>query len=114
MMLAATRILSIGFMLAAISVALLPETAAAADRRVRIINGTGSIVNNFYASNTRRQSWEEDLLGNSVLQPGQSVMANIDDGTGACMFDFKAVLSSGRSVEVHGVNVCEVSSWTIR
>jgi hypothetical protein len=90
------------------------DTAGAQDRRVRIINAGNVTVNSFQASNTSRKSWEEDILGSSVLAPGQSVMVNINDGTGACMFDFKAVLANGRKVESYGMNVCQISSWTVR
>jgi hypothetical protein len=91
-----------------------PDIAAAEDRRVRVINGTNVTVTSFYASNTSRGDWEEDILGNSVLRAGQSVMINIDDGTGACMFDFRAVLANGRRVEAYGMNVCQISAWTVR
>jgi hypothetical protein len=30
------------------------------------------------------------------------------------MFDFKAVLANGRVVEAYGMNVCQITSWTIR
>jgi hypothetical protein len=109
------RSLSAGLLFAAIVFAsLIPDTASAQDRRVRIINASNVTVNSFQASNTSRKSWEEDILGNSVLAPGQSIMVNINDGTGACMFDFKAVLANGRKVESYGMNVCQISSWTVR
>ena len=111
----AYRFLSVSLLLVALALsASAPDTASAQDRRVRIINASSVTVNSFYASNTNRQSWEEDILGNSVLAPGQSVMVNINDGTGACMFDFRAVLANGRKVESYGMNVCQISSWTIR
>ena len=91
-----------------------PDIAAAEDRRVRVINGTNVTVTSFYASNTSRGDWEEDILGSSVLPAGHSVMINIDDGSGACMFDFRAVLANGRRVEAYGMNVCQISSWTVR
>ncbi len=88
-MLVVNRFLSCAVMLATLAFGLMtPDIAAAQDRRVRIINASNVIVNSFQASNTSRKSWEEDILGSSVLAPGQSVMVNINDGTGACMFDF--------------------------
>jgi len=93
---------------------LIPDAASAQDRRVRIINASNVTVNSFFASNASRRSWEEDILGSSVLAPGQSVMVNINDGSGACMFDFRAVLANGRKVESYGMNVCQISSWTVR
>jgi hypothetical protein len=114
-MIIAYRLLSTSLLLATIAFALLfPDAASAQDRRVRIINAGNVTVNSFYASNTNRKSWEEDILGNSVLAPGQSVMVNINDGSGACMFDFRAVMANGRKVESYGMNVCQISSWTVR
>lgn len=111
----AYRLLSTGILFATIMLGLLaPDAALAQDRRVRIVNASSVTVNSFYASNTQRSSWEEDILGNSVLAPGQSVMVNINDGSGACMFDFRAVLANGRKVESYGMNVCQISSWTVR
>lgn len=109
----AVRTLSIAFVLAIVVLAFVGN-ATAQDRRVVIINATNSVVNNFYASNINRKTWEEDILGKGVLQPGQQVTVNIDDGSGACLFDFRAVLATGRRVELRRVNVCQVSSWTIR
>jgi hypothetical protein len=114
-MLVISRFISAGLFLGTLAFALsTPDIATAQDRRVRIINGTNTTVTHFYASNTRRSSWEEDILGSSVLPAGQGVMINIDDGSGACMFDFRTVLANGRRVEAYGMNVCRISSWTVR
>jgi hypothetical protein len=110
----ASRFIATGLFLATLAFALsTPDIAAAQDRRVRIVNGTNITVTRFYASNTSRRNWEEDILGNSVLPAGRSVTINIDDGSGACMFDFRAVLANGRTVEAYGMNVCRITSWTV-
>ncbi len=83
------------------------------NRRVRIINNTSYTMISFQASNVRRKSWEEDMLGRSVVRPGGSFVANINDGTGFCMFDLRAKFQGGRQAERRNVNVCSVSSWTI-
>ena len=111
----ASRVLSRSVLLATLTLSLLaPESATAQDRRVRIVNASNITLNNFYASNTQRKNWEEDILGNSVLRPGQSATININDGSGACMFDFRAVMAYGRKVESYGMNVCQISAWTVR
>lgn len=94
--------------------AMLPAIAEAADRRVEVINASNREMREFYASNAKRGSWEEDILGEDVLPPGRSVTIDIDDGSGACRFDFLAVLDGGRKVEQRNVNVCEVSRFTVR
>ena len=91
--------------------ALTPGMASAEDRRVRIINETNHIIVRFYASNVNATSWEEDILGDSVLKPGQSVVVNIDDGSGYCQYDFKAVFDDGDALERKQIDVCKISSY---
>src|SRR5579885_3484407 len=81
------------------------------DRHVRVINETERTMVHFYASNVSVDSWEEDILGSDVLKPGQDVMINIDDGTGHCKYDFKAVFSDGKELVKRNVNVCEITSF---
>jgi hypothetical protein len=83
------------------------------NRRVTVINDTSTTMWSFYASNVGRLSWEEDIFGPSVLHSGRSVVVNIDDGTGYCLYDLKAVFSDGRQAIRHNFNVCEMVSWTI-
>ena len=101
---------------AAISAAVLMSSFASApavaeDRRVRIINDTRHTMVRFYASNSSRTTWEEDILGQRVLPAGQSVMVNIDDGSGACLYDFKAVFDDGDVLTRTQVNVCQISEY---
>jgi hypothetical protein len=85
--------------------------SAQEDRRVRIINETSHTIVRFFGSNAGTTDWEEDILGDDVLAPGQSVVINFDDGTGYCKFDFKAEFDDGDEVVKHGIDVCEISSF---
>ncbi len=87
-------------------------SAAALDRRVKIINNTGYTITHFYGSNTGAKSWQEDILGQDLLPSGSSVTINFDDGTGYCIFDFKAVFEDGDELIDEGVNVCELGTFT--
>ena len=98
-------------LLAGVLAATTSTAALAADHRVTIVNETNSTMVRFYASNSGRSSWEEDILGNRVLKPGQSVRINIDDGSGACMFDFRADFNDGDKLTRNGINVCEISTY---
>jgi hypothetical protein len=113
-MVIASRFVAAGLFATSVFALSAPDIAAAADRRVRIINNSNATLSQFYASNANRRSWEEDILGSSVLPAGGSVMINIDDRSGACVFDFKAVLANGRTIEAYGMNVCQITSWTVR
>lgn len=90
----------------------LAVPASAQDRRVRIENNTGVTLVEFYGSNTGTNDWEEDILGKDVLPSGSAVNINFDDGTGYCMFDFRAVFQDGDVLVRREINVCEVGTFT--
>ncbi len=83
------------------------------NRHVMIVNNTDFTMTRFYASNRDSTSWEEDIFGDDVLPPHSQIDVNIDDGTGYCIYDFKAVFDDGDEVEGRGQNVCEIPSWTV-
>ena len=83
--------------------------ASALDRRVQVNNMSSYDIVRFYASNTGSRSWEEDILGNSILPAGQSAVINIDDGSGYCKYDFLAVFSNEQQITSPDNNVCEIS-----
>jgi len=81
------------------------------NRRVRIHNQTGWTMLRFYASDSRKSDWEEDILGADVLANGDSLQINIDDGSGACVYDFKAEFTNGQSLTRMNVNVCQIADY---
>ena len=83
------------------------------DRHVNVVNSSSQVLRELYASPTTSRSWEEDMLGAGVLRPGQSIRANIDNGSNTCQYDLKVVMANGREHVRRNVNVCTVSSWTI-
>lgn len=91
---------------------ILASTASAANRKVDIVNKTGQTLTHFYASRVGTNDWEEDILGKGQIDNGETFEINIDDGTGACRFDFKAVFESGAELVKNNINVCEVSTFT--
>ena len=65
---------------------------------------------NLYWSNTAANNWGDDRLGSGVLAAGQRWEVTVDDGSGACRFDFMARLANGREIERRNVDVCAVYS----
>jgi hypothetical protein len=101
-------------LLSVIAVTALAGTnsALAADRKVKIINKTKTPIFGFYASRTATDDWEEDILGEDVIMPGESMVINIDDGSGACKFDFKGEFEDGDEVVKTKVDVCKISEFS--
>jgi hypothetical protein len=88
-------------------------TSSGANRHVTVTNASYATITNFYGSSVGASTWEEDILGSSVIPPGASVDINFDDGTGSCMFDFKAVFADGSTAVEQGINVCTTSGVTV-
>ena len=104
--------------LAAVAVASsVPSAAWAANdgknRNVTVENVASQSVYYLYASPATSTTWEEDLLGQRTLSAGQSISANVDNGTDECYYDLKAVLDDGKAYEQRKINVCAVTKWTI-
>ena len=107
------------FALAAVGAALISLSGAATaapdgkNRKVTVQNVSSQTVRELYASPITATTWEEDLLGQRTLTAGQTISANIDNGTTECYYDLKAVLANGKAVEQRKVNVCAASKWVI-
>jgi hypothetical protein len=95
------------------SLLLASHEASALNRNVRIHNNSSYVMTELRASHIDKNGWEEDMLGTRKLAPGRIISANIDDGSGYCRYDLKAVFSSGAEVVRWNVNVCAVSDWYI-
>lgn len=109
----------IALSLAAISAVLTGSSAVTAkggcddgkNRRVQMVNDTDTDIVRLYGSNIQQNSWQEDVLGDSILAAGRSVTVNWDDGTCYCNYDFKAVYRDNTTSVKNGVNVCTTSSF---
>ena len=66
----------------------------------------------FQASPTSTGDWENDILGESILMPGESTGININDGRQSCMYDFRAIFEDESVAEGYDVNICELGSYT--
>jgi len=103
-------------LLALTSGVALAQSNDGKNRVVTIENATGVTMNNFYSSNSATTAWGPDQLGsNETLAAGSSKNWNFDDGSGACLFDFRAVFidSAGHTHNAvrNRVNVCTESTF---
>jgi hypothetical protein len=85
------------------------------NRWVTIENRTGYTIVAFYGSHRDMTSWGRDHLGNDVLPTGYSLDINFSrDGSGYCIYDFRAEFDDGDVLEKYGVNVCKIGTYTYR
>ncbi len=76
-----------------------------------IENDTGKEIRNLYVSAVGAPWNNNDVLGSSVLNAGQSVRLNFDNGSGQCAWDVKAVYSDSTEAEAFNIDVCTTSTY---
>ena len=91
--------------------AIGPQSRDGQNRRVRIHNQTGWTVVRLQAADARSRAWQGDVVGDQVLATGASRVATIDDGSGACVYMFRAEFSNGQALERGPINVCEIADY---
>jgi hypothetical protein len=103
----ATSLLTLPF---TASVALANHTESAS---FYLRNQTGYTLSRFYASPSYTSNWEEDILGNSVLYPGNTTKITVNDGRTTCVYDLMAVFSDGQKVIKENTNICRLDTYTL-
>ena len=61
----------------------------ASDLVFTLKNGTKSILTEFYVSPVGVDDWEEDVFGQDVLSPGETMKIKIPGGRKVCKYDMK-------------------------
>jgi hypothetical protein len=87
-------------------------SASAARRSVLVINDTNHTMTSLYASNIHDPHYHGDWLGRNVLNPGQSIVINFNDGAGACLFDVRGDFNDNTYVQRRSMNVCRDDRMT--
>lgn len=99
----------------AILFALLANNAgislAQNNKNVTIFNYSNKDILALQATNAGNTKWGRDHLGEGViLRSGYNVRINFDDGSGACIFDFRFIFSRTDDQKLFKVNVCQVNA----
>lgn len=91
-----------------------PITAQSRDgqnRRVRIHNQTGAVLQRLQAADVRTGEYGADLLRGVSVATGASAQVTIDDGQGGCLYDLRAELAGGQALVRENVNVCRIADY---
>ena len=89
--------------------------ARAEDLVFTLKNGTGSVLNNFYTSPVGVEKWEDDVFGDQVLEPGETMEITIADGRSVCEYDMRFEFQGEDfDTTTDTQNLCELSTYTIQ
>jgi hypothetical protein len=107
-----THLFAMGF--ACLALLAVSSTANAQNRVVEIVNEASVPIYHLYVTNVGDPDWGQDQLGSfETIASYHYRVFNMDDGTGYCWFDVRAVLSDGRVAVRRSFNVCTESRWTV-
>lgn len=81
------------------------------NRRLRIHNQTGWTMTGFQTAEAGSRAWQADAASPQPVASGASWVAAIDDGSGACIYAFRAQFSNGQTLERSGINACEIADY---
>lgn len=101
--------------LVATAVALCMSTPVLAEDLVfTLTNGTHSVLNNFYTSPVGVNAWEDDVFGDQVFEPGDSMEITIADGRSVCDYDMRFEFQGDElDTTTDTQNLCELGEYTI-
>ena len=99
----------------AAALVMLAGQASAEDLVFQLKNGTNSVLNRFHTSPVGVEKWEDDVFGDQVLNPGETIEITIADGRSVCEYDmrFEFTEDSDLDTTTDTQNLCELGTYTI-
>ena len=100
------------FFLAALFVMGLSSVAFAGAQDFVLVNNTGFPIYKVNVSAASTNSWEEDILGSSVLMNGESVRVNFGAGNQQ-YWDIQAIFEDGSGIAWYGIDLLSTYQVTL-
>lgn len=104
--------LALAALLAGCSTAPATSLPDGKNRVVDIVN-TADMPLHFSARNAERRGLMRPPPIEADVAAQYYLTLNLDDASGACLFDFSAVYPDGRSVQTAQFNTCTEVSWVV-
>ncbi|MFD1744259.1 hypothetical protein ACFSE1_02185 [Rhizobium helianthi] len=103
------------FITSIVLAAVLASPARAEDLVFMLTNNTNSTLERFYTSPVGVDDWEEDVFGNDVLEPGESIRITIRDGRSVCRYDMRFEFTKDSELEntEDTQDLCELGSYEL-
>lgn len=100
-------------LIAAAALMLAASPALAAVQDFTLHNETGYTIERVYVSTVDTKNWEEDVLGEDVLEDEDAVDISFDAAENTCRFDLKVVYDDGEEAMWGNLNLCTISKVEI-
>ncbi|HZT06467.1 MAG TPA: hypothetical protein VFC51_05515 [Chloroflexota bacterium] len=90
-----------------------PAVVHADPRDFTLVNNSSVEIDYAYVSSSSINDWQDDVLGNSVLEPGGSIQITFSDfKEGDCQYDIKVVGKSGEEGYLYAIDLCSTATVT--
>lgn len=93
---------------------LFAATAFAGSQDFELINNTGHDITHVYVSPTSVNDWQEDILGQDILENGESVVITFQRGTRAAHWDIKVTYANGSEEYWENFNLKSISTVILK
>lgn len=87
---------------------------AAGKQDFDLVNKTGYVIDEVYVAPSSSDDWEEDVLGEGVLENGRTVHIRFNRATKTCKWDLMVVYTDKETAEWEGFDLCETSKIIIK
>ena len=101
------------FLVCALAALVAPAVFAQGKQDFTLNNATGVVIHELYVSPHSTDDWEEDVLGQDELKPGESVDIKFSPKERAKLWDLKVVDRDGNSIVWESLNLLEISEVTL-
>lgn len=90
----------------------LADYSDCTNRTLYVVNHSSHTIQSVISSNRDSNNWSGDHLGSYVLDPGEEMMIDVDDGTGYHIYDLIAYTDDDYEADVR-LNACTESQWFV-
>lgn len=78
-----------------------------------LVNETGFTIDEMYLSPVTTSDWEEDVLGEDVLEDGEDIEITFFNNEDACKWDLKIIDEEGDVVYWKNIDLCVAAIITL-
>lgn len=98
-----------------LAILTLPAVSQAEDLIFELKNNTSGTIERFFTSPVGVNNWEEDVFGDDVIEPGESMEITISDGRSVCEYDMRFEFTADSNIETleDRQDLCAMGSYTI-
>lgn len=89
-----------------------PTAPSGGNQNFKILNKTGHTIVAFNVSPNKEDQWGPDILGQDVLNDGESANITFARDEKECIWDLRATYDDEDTTEMTAVNLCEVATVT--